>query len=181
MNGFLETRTGRTITLPNFEGVFDIMDISWALSMQCRFNGHCSEFYSVAEHSFLVSHMVPKEHALCGLLHDATEAYMGDMISPLKDVFPEFRILEQKLWVKLANHFGLPEKMPAAVHQSDIELLYNEARILMVSKGDNWKEWLKGVDPDNVPMISLPLWSPQEARDAFLGRYYELVNGGRYA
>ncbi|MDI1288693.1 MAG: hypothetical protein PSX37_01920 [bacterium] len=69
-------------------------DIAKALSQICRYGGHTSQHYSVAEHCVLMSLAVAPEHALFALLHDATEAYVGDMVRPLKQALPEYRAIE---------------------------------------------------------------------------------------
>src|SRR5579872_2947230 len=82
---WIQTASG--LEFPLFEPRLDainIEDIAHGLSMICRFTGQCARFYSVAEHSVHVSHLVPREDAAWGLLHDAAEAYLGDVASPLK-------------------------------------------------------------------------------------------------
>jgi len=85
MNAWIQTISGRKFPLAEPDpNQIDIEDIAHALSMLCRFNGHCTQFYSVAEHSMHVSHEISNDLALAGLLHDAAEAYLGDVPSPLK-------------------------------------------------------------------------------------------------
>lgn len=86
----------------------DIEDIAFSLSHLCRFGGHCKRFYSVAEHSVYVSRLVSPEAALWGLLHDASEAYVGDMPRPLKRMLPEFVMMEGKVQQAVAERFSLP-------------------------------------------------------------------------
>ena len=92
------TYTGRQFfpLTPRQEDI-DIEDIAHSLSRLCRFNGHCKSFYSVAEHSYRISYIVPPEFALWGLLHDAGEAYLSDLPRPIKHQIPEFIEIEERL------------------------------------------------------------------------------------
>lgn len=84
-DNWIMTRTGKKFfpCNPRIEDV-DVEDIAHALSHICRFGGHSSRFYSVAEHSIVASVLCPDEFKLKGLLHDAAEAYLGDVPSPMK-------------------------------------------------------------------------------------------------
>src|SRR5690606_2723306 len=87
---WIVTRSGRKFDLANpTADMVDTADLAHSLSMQCRFNGHTSSFYSVAQHCLLVAELVPEEHKLAALLHDATEAYVGDLVRPLKESMRE--------------------------------------------------------------------------------------------
>lgn len=77
-------------------GDLTIEGMASALAKICRFGGHCTEFYSVAEHCVIVSNLVPRSIALLGLIHDLHECVMGDMPSPLKSISPEYKALEKK-------------------------------------------------------------------------------------
>ena len=95
----------------------DIMDIGCALSMLCRFGGHCNRFYSVAEHSFRVSKAIEeaggtKDEMFAGLMHDAAEAYVGDMVWPVKQAMPEYKRIEKLVEQAIAMKFDLPDPMP---------------------------------------------------------------------
>ena len=84
------------LTRPHIDDVA-IEDIAHGLAYQCRFNGQTREFYSVAQHSVMVMNLVSEEHRLAALLHDAAEAYLGDMVKPLKNLFPAFSEIESKV------------------------------------------------------------------------------------
>ncbi|CUV65201.1 conserved hypothetical protein [Sulfurovum sp. enrichment culture clone C5] len=111
------------------DNIIDIRDIAHALSNICRFGGHIERFYSVAEHSVLVSKLVPKEHALAGLLHDATEAYMGDVVSPLKYLLDDYKYYENKLSTAIEKKFSVDLKNPI-IKKADLTALYIEAASL---------------------------------------------------
>src|ERR1017187_2988058 len=114
-----------------------VEDIAHALAHRCRFGGHASKFYSVAEHSVHVSQLYLPEHALWGLLHDASEAYLVDLPRPLK-LLPEFapyREAECQLQRAVAVRFGLPPYQPASVTEADDTMLWIEAHSLLDSAG----------------------------------------------
>ena len=106
---------GKIIDLEHIrEDEIHIKEIAHALSMQCRYNGQISSFYSVAQHSIIVASYIQKmtqdyEIALCGLLHDAGEAYIGDVIAPLKNRLPLVKEIEDKLLGKILTKYGLKQ------------------------------------------------------------------------
>jgi len=148
-------------------------DIAHSLAHLCRFGGHTSTFYSVAQHSVQVSLLVPPKHALWALLHDSAEAYLGDMTSPLKEWNQLYSLWEEQILRTIAQRFGLPWPMPPEVHQADRILLITEARDFM---GDpDWASALGthlGIKPLLLPLDPLP---PLTARAMFLARFSELV------
>lgn len=151
-----------------------IEDIAHALSQLCRYTGHCKRFYSVAEHSIHVSRLVPPEHALTGLLHDATEAYINDLNRPLKYQLPQYRQVEDINWLVMAEKFGLPVEMPPCVKQADGAMLWAERRALFMT--DAPLAWGMGVpEPNPYPELGYIGWSPEVAKFVFLRRFAELV------
>lgn len=148
-----------------------IEDIAHALSHLCRFNGHTKQFYSVAQHSVLVSSIVGPEHALCGLLHDATEAYVGDMVRPLKAVMPGYKAVEQRIWYAIAERFNLPSTMPPAIKHADNVALVTERRDLLRPTDHQWGEGLEAVP--KLMRVIRPM-DPGLAHHAFLERFEQL-------
>lgn len=128
--GFMYTNSGLLVTDDEDDSNVKIEDIAHALSMQCRFGGHCSSFYSVAEHSVFVSEIVPPEFALEGLLHDSAEAYVTDVPTPIKKMCPDFVSIEDKFYLKICRKFSIPVQMSLEVKVADRIALYNEARYL---------------------------------------------------
>lgn len=118
-------------------------DIARALSQICRFSGHSKRFYSVAEHSLHVAWWLDAsgEHppvVRAGLMHDAAEAYLGDLSSPLKkdEAFAEFRNAEDALMGVIEERYRL--KFSPVVFEADLVLLWCEADVLMPSRGKTW-------------------------------------------
>jgi hypothetical protein len=154
----------------------NIEDIAHTLSNQCRFSGHVSEFYSVAQHSVLVSLWCDPADALWGLLHDASEAYLIDVPRPIKRL-PEmqaYRAAEDAVMECVRERFGLGQYMPASVHAADEKALATEARDLMSPLDPGWSYWLDDIDAD--PTRIHPV-APDVARRAFLARWDELTKG----
>lgn len=110
----------------------DIRDIAHASSNICRFNGHGKMFYSLAQHCVLVSYLCDPEDAFEGLLHDGSEAYLSDVVRPVKEteLFEQYRWLEKKLEADIAKKFGTPFPMSPSVKEADMEIVVWEAENL---------------------------------------------------
>lgn len=138
---YIETYTGRDVYLPDADpDSISIIDIAHALSMVPRFAGHIDKFYSVAEHSINVAWIVPEEHRLQGLLHDATEAYLCDIPTPYKRMIPEYKALEDNLWATIAEKFGVPFELSPEVKYADRVMLLTERDNLKENTKKNWSE-----------------------------------------
>jgi hypothetical protein len=168
---WMQTFTGRQFWPldPKVEEIF-IEDIANSLSKQCRYAGHCREFYSVAEHSVYVSHCVSPELAFCALMHDATEAYVVDVPRPLKPWLKEYKEIEDRVWLAVAERFGLPKDMPHEVHEADTAVLLAEKEQIM---GPSPASWALAGTPANVKIQCL---TPPEALKFFMERFNELVS-----
>lgn len=150
-----------------------IVDIAHHLSMLCRYTGACKKFYSVAEHSCLVSEVGPPEYALERLLHDAPEFVLNDLNRPTKHTWWlwGYRRLEARNWRTIAQKFGLNERLQQSTKDADNAVLMAERKVLMLPLPG--KPWLKD-EPADVQIMCLP---PDEAESLFLSRFYELTKG----
>ncbi len=148
---------------------FTIADVARGLSNTCRFAGQSADFYSVAEHAVHVSRIVPSEDAYAGLMHDAAEAFIGDVSKPLKDILPEYRAVEKRIEAAVFARFGVPSPMPASVKEADMRMLAAEQRQVMRNR-DGWS-YTRGYEPAGVEVLGL---MPDAAMALFLGRYAEL-------
>ncbi len=147
----------------------EIRDIAHALSLLCRFNGHCRRFYSVAEHCVHVSGIVAPETGLWGLLHDAAEAYLSDIPQPVKQHLDRFHHAEEKMLVAVAEKFGLPADIPAEVGRADRIMLATEKLALMGQEPAPWY----GL-PAPLEASKVVCHGPEEAERVFLARFEEL-------
>ena len=177
----IETYTGERFSLDFFDPtLIHIEDIAHALAMQCRYNGHCSRFYSVAEHSILLSYwMQRRDHSprlqLLGLLHDAAEAYLGDLIREVKRALPAFQAIEARMEAAIWEAFCIPpptEDEWQIVKLGDEVMLACESQCLMKSHGAGW-----GIKADVDPDVRFRWFQPQQGREMYLSRFQALTGG----
>ncbi len=146
--------------------------IAHALALQCRWTGHTTRRYSVAEHCVHVSRMVPKAQRLDALMHDASEAYLSDLARPIKhapglgSVYLE---VERKLEEAIAVRFGTaPPPMSAEIKDADNAMLWREAKQLVPHLGVEMPDV-----PSGTPRVRC--WDEYEAEYEFLQRYEDLA------
>ena len=169
---WIETFTGKTFYFldPKPETI-DIRDIAHSLAYTCRYTGHSKRFYSVAEHSIYVSYLAA--NPLAGLLHDASEAYITDIASPIKPYLNNYKELEDNLMLRIAGVFGFDYPLDVDIKDCDATQLKTEAKYLLPSKGLTWAHMYPtkrehGIKPQCM--------SPEEAEQAFLERFEEVKN-----
>ena len=138
---YFRTYTGRHVhpLCPSPEEI-DIQDVAHSLSQMCRFVGHTDGFYSVAQHSVLVSELVPGRDALWGLLHDASEAYLCDLPAPIKrdPQMSFYRIAEDGYMNAICRKFSLRGQMPCSVMAADKLALATEFRDVTTVDDPDW-------------------------------------------
>lgn len=147
-----------------------IEDIAHGLAFQCRFNGQTRAFYSVAQHSLMVSSLVPTHLKLAALLHDAAEAYVGDMVKPLKLLLPQFEAIEERVTGLIASTFKVDFGDYRAIKRADLVALATEKRDLMPHSDEAWQS-LEGVSALPEHIAPLP---PIVAKQAFLAEFRRL-------
>lgn len=180
------TYTGKKIQLQNPDpDLIDIDDIAHALSNIGRFTGHTRTFYSTAQHSVLVASLMPRKLQLLGLLHDASEAFLGDVSSPLKSILPEYQRIE-KMWQEmiyikygvlreeLEEDFIIRDASYSALKEADLISLATEATQLLGDISDwNLPDWAQP-----LPYTKIIPWTSDFAKYAFLTCFDELRYGG---
>jgi 5'-deoxynucleotidase YfbR-like HD superfamily hydrolase len=176
---FIETRTGRRFQPLNpIIKDIDIEDIAHSLANQCRFTGHTAEHYSVAEHSVRVWQLVgqwglTKPEQRWALLHDASEAYLVDIPSPLKctPVFALYREAEARLMRAICVRYTLSCTQPLIVHRADAVLLATEVRDLMPGREEHWGALAEKAIPRPYQIVP---WSPTTAKRRFLAAFEQV-------
>ena len=145
----------------------DIEDIAHGLAYQCRFNGQTSSFYSVAQHSVLVASIVPEHLRLSALLHDAAEAYLGDIVKPLKMLVPQFSVIEKQVAAIISECFAVHDLDHPQIKSADLVLLATEKRDLMPNSVEAWAS-IAGIAPLKEPIVAQ---APELAKADFLAAW----------
>lgn len=185
-NNYIETFTGRKFypLNPRPQDVC-IEDIAHALSLLCRYNGHCLIFYSVAQHSLNCARLAstPRMGLLC-LLHDAAEAYLSDVSRPIKPHLGGYREIEEKVQASIWAGLGIAPPTAAERDQMravDKAMLVAEAFSVMHSQGKAWPD-LDGVNPallaeaEKVPVYATDMFAVERR---FLKEYKGLLGCGK--
>lgn len=167
---WIETFTGKKFHFLNpTDDQIDIRDIAHSLAFTCRYTGHSRRFYSVAEHSILVSYLA--SDPLAGLLHDASEAYITDIASPIKPHINNYKELEDMIMERIAKKFGFAYPLDPDIKDCDSTQLKTEAKYLLKSGGIPWAHLYPTKRPHG---ITPNCWSPEEAEQKFLQRFEEV-------
>lgn len=142
-----------------------IYDIAHALANICRYGGHSRYFYSVAEHSCLVSEFVSEAQKFDALMHDAAEAYVGDMVRPLKLSMPEFCSVENKIRTVIAEKFGISAVTSPEIHLVDTRILLDERDLVLGIPPQSWGTQIESLEKLGV---EIALLNPESAECMFL-------------
>ena len=150
--------------------MISIGDIAHSLANLCRYTGHTHNFYSVAQHSVLVSKVVPQKRALAGLLHDATEAYIGDVAAPFKSLLPKYRAYEKKIMEVIADKYSFEYPFHDSIKKADHKVYGWERSDIDIA----WSSQLDNLNYESAPETIQPL-PPQEAYRIFIERFAEVI------
>lgn len=168
---WMQTYTGKQFFPfdPRVEDI-DIVGIAHALAMTCRYGGHCKQFYSVAQHSVLVASKAAPHNALRALMHDAPEAYTGDLIRPIKK-HPEmvvFEWVEENVEKVICAKFDLPFRLVnAEIKKLDNRILLDEREQVMTVSPHDWAVLGEPLG------VTIDPWTPELAREKFLSAFEE--------
>ena len=160
----------------------DLPSIAAALSKICRYGGHCPQFYSVAEHSVHATAMAVAEGFVgdalrAVLLHDAAEAYIGDMVKPLKLTMPEYGEVERRFERAIAFAFGVDfHHWSDVIKRFDRAMLKAEKIAMWPEDREKWEGFSDIEDRD----VSLGYWPPDQAERNFRHMACLLLPGQTY-
>jgi len=177
----IRTYTGRCFRLDDVDPEsVDIVDISHALGNLCRFAGHSSRFYSIAQHSCATAAIAPlygmtigrQLQQLC-LLHDASEAYCSDIVSPLKPMIDGYKALEKSIQDAIWKRFGcdIDDELMLKVKEIDRKVLEYESSVLL-PKSDTY--FGANLLTSTLSKVIDQYWSPDKAKSMMMEQYLKL-------
>lgn len=180
----IETFTGREFfpLNPRADNV-DPIDIAHALSLKCRYTGHCEFFFSVAQHSVLLSdYMLHQDAPIVdirwALMHDASEAYLPDVAGPIKRHISGFCEIEDRLLEVIAERFGLP--WPKNPYIANLDRLFYWRERMVLLKDVEWislQQAREEVSEEMISVVPIEEWTPQRAKFEFSARFISLFPG----
>jgi hypothetical protein len=147
----------------------EIEDIAHGLSNICRFTGQIPVFYSVAQHCIEMSYYAPESVRLEALMHDASEAYLGDVSKHLKETIGlPYKAVEDDLMVKIATKFAFAWPCPTVIKVLDHDMLETEFKQV-------WRKRDPSIPSYGVELpVKLRPMTPTLAKEIFLSRYEAL-------
>lgn len=155
-DGHMNTRTGKRLNIANPDPETICMeDIAYGIGYKPHYSGQTPHFFSVAQHSIIVARTVFRKTGdptmgLVALMHDSEEAYIGDMITQIKLMFPEFKTLAKTVQKAIFSKFDLPFDLLPEIKWADVEVLHLEFAFFYVMSVSERKKFMK----DN------PIWDP---------------------
>ena len=169
-DGVINTISGVEVNLLDpIPSMINIEDIAHSLAFQCRFGGHIKRFYSVAQHSVLVTAMAPYEIKKYALMHDAAEAYLQDITSPLKHVWgPAYKILEERFMKVISVKFNLNPDLFSEVKTFDKQAVELEHQVFQCNKQHLWQSECLSLG------LPVTVYGPEHAESFFMSIFYKL-------
>ena len=168
MSGWIQTFSGRKVyPLDLTPSMVCLEDIAHALSMKCRFTGHCDRFYSVAQHSILVASWIARDNPELmrdALMHDAAEYILPDVAGPIKPFLPGFKELEHQVEKVIAKRFDLTfPRSPIIKHWDNVLVVTERAQLMKDVPALKWD-----VPAECLKNYTIDCWSPEVAERNFL-------------
>lgn len=168
-DGFVDTFSNNRIYFDNPDpSLIELIDIATGLSHQCRFAGQLADFYSVAQHSLILFELAPAHLEFEALFHDASEAYITDIPTPLKAELPKYKEIESRFMEAISKKIGFKFPLSEELEYMDKRLTLSEAVVFNRDISD-WKMTQAGITP--IDNFSIPVfYTPTRALQEFI--YY---------
>jgi len=171
---FIRTHTGKFHFDKISSNNINIEDIAWGLSRVPRYGGQSDRVLYVGEHSYNVSKFVKAKNALAGLLHDASEAFLGDIVTPLKTNLPEYKVIEEETMKVICKTFGLHWPFDPEVKIVDKNMFFCEYEQVFNYRGPSIDPYENMTNP--YPNFIIKFWGKKRVYNKFMERFKELIN-----